>query len=143
MANQVKGHFSNLDTLITTAHSVSDKIFVKRAMFVDFLNVLAVLVYASFTMNSAMVWVDLHESASADNLTHYHELAVIYWIQFEFIIFVVNLLTIPAYLLVMQFTQWYYGQNRYEGGPRFTVMKEGDYEESDILRRHSTLLSTI
>jgi len=43
---------------------------------------------------------------------------VIYWIQFEFLIFVVNLLTIPVFLMLAQFSFWHYGKNDYVGGTR-------------------------
>jgi len=74
-------------------------------------------------MNSAMVWVELN---TVIEQTDYAKLSVIYWIQFEFLIFVVHLLAIPVFLLIAHFSFWHYGENDYEGGTRIMVSTSSD-----------------
>jgi len=90
----------------------------ERSVLVNVLELACILIYASFTMNSVMVWVELNQELEQ---TDYAKLSVIYWIQFEFLIFVVNLLAIPVFLLIAHFSFWYYGKNGYEGGTRIML----------------------
>jgi hypothetical protein len=95
----------------------------ERSVLVNVLELACILIYASFTMNSAMVWVELNTVVDQKD---YDKLSVIYWIQFEFLIFMVNLLAIPFFLLIAHFSFWHYGKNDYEGGTRIMFSTSSD-----------------
>ena len=78
---------------------------VRVTLWLSLLNVLNVLVYSSFLMNACMVWADFEDKVSVNSKAF----SVILWIKLEFLIFVVNLFTIPSSLLFLTLSQWFQG----------------------------------
>jgi hypothetical protein len=57
-----------------------------------------------------MIWAELEKQAQSNPKA----LSVIMWIKLEFLVFAVNLLTVPGMLAILVLLQWT------QGGPRFT-----------------------
>lgn len=81
---------------------LSEKRAVSLTLWTSLLNIINVLIYSSFLMNACMVWADFEEKTKVDSKAF----SVILWIKLEFLIFIVNMFTIPGLMIVMVISQW-------------------------------------
>jgi hypothetical protein len=139
LVGRSKEQIKDIDIVITASVSFAESKHSNRTVYTDFLSILAVIIYASFTMHSGMVWVDALNSGL--DYTEYNHVAVVYWVQYEFLIFIINILAIPIYMLVMQLTQHFYGKDGRVGGPRFFIQTKDNNKAEDILMRHTTFMN--
>jgi hypothetical protein len=118
--------------LLTTSESYANKKYADRIIFIHFLDILCVVLYGSFITQAAMVWTEVVQQ---DMLKEdaYNMYSVIYWIQYEFIIFMINLLAWPVYMIFMQITQAWYGTDNRIGGPRFMIQNQDNRKAEDLL----------
>jgi hypothetical protein len=68
------------------------------------MNIFNVLVYSSFLMQACMIWAEFEDEVVLNQ--NPKALSVIMWIKLEFLIFVVNLFTIPGMLGLLVLLQW-------------------------------------
>jgi hypothetical protein len=68
------------------------------------MNIFNVLVYSSFLMQACMIWADFEDEVVLSQ--NPKNLSVIMWIKLEFLIFMVNLFSIPGMLALLVLLKW-------------------------------------
>ena len=71
-------------------------------LWISLLNIINVLIYSSFLMNACMVWADYEDTTKVKSKAF----SVIMWIKLEFLIFIVNMFTIPGLMMILTISQW-------------------------------------
>ena len=84
-----------------------------------------VVVYTSFMIQACIIWAELEKQAQSNPKA----LSVIMWIKLEFLVFAVNLLTVPGMLAILVLLQWT------QGGPRFTFQYENRIYDDMLEKR--------